>query len=249
MLFFPAAYAFIRNNDNELEPTTIKTYFWNLKKLEYFRPGLQCEEIDKAFIHSYKAHLQEQGNKPATVNKALSVFRIFLNKLIANGFKMDNPFAGFRIGRVYSRRGFLTIRELRNLFWNYTDSKNILDSRESEAMRVFLFSCFTGLRYSDLKSLDAMEIADWKIRKQTHKTGIKDMSDEELRSVVTRLQLEQQYRQLRPEQVSAGKRFADKVMKDVVAPAATEVGKNVLKDYMTNAIKKASADAAKKKTT
>ena len=96
MLFFPAAYAFIRNNDNELEPTTIKTYFWNLKKLEYFRPGLQCEEIDKAFIHSYKAHLQEQGNKPATVNKALSVFRIFLNKLIANGFKMDNPFAGFR---------------------------------------------------------------------------------------------------------------------------------------------------------
>lgn len=85
--------------------------------------------------------------------------------------------------------------------------------------------------------------------KQTHKTAIKDMSDEELRSVVTRLQLEQQYRQLRPEQVSAGKRFADKVMKDVVAPAATEVGKNVLKDYMTNAIKKASADAAKKKTT
>lgn len=85
--------------------------------------------------------------------------------------------------------------------------------------------------------------------KQTHKTSIKDMSDEELRSVVTRLQLEQQYRQLRPEQVSAGKRFADKVMKDVVAPAATEVGKNVLKDYMTNAIKKASADAAKKKTT
>ena len=85
--------------------------------------------------------------------------------------------------------------------------------------------------------------------KQTHKTGIKDMSDEELRRVVNRLQLEQQYRQLRPEQVSAGKRFADKVMKDVVAPAATEVGKNVLKDYMTNAIKKASADAAKKKTT
>ena len=38
-------------------------------------------------------------------------------------------------------------------------------------------------------------------------------------------------------------------MKDVVAPAATEVGKNMLKDYMTNAVKKASADAAKKKTT
>ena len=38
-------------------------------------------------------------------------------------------------------------------------------------MQVFLFSCFTGLRYSDLLSLDASEIFDWKIRKQTHKTG------------------------------------------------------------------------------
>jgi integrase len=38
-------------------------------------------------------------------------------------------------------------------------------------MRVFLFSCFTGLRYSDLLSLNANEIFDWKIRKQMHKTG------------------------------------------------------------------------------
>jgi integrase len=38
-------------------------------------------------------------------------------------------------------------------------------------MRVFLFSCFTGLRYGDLRTLDASEIFDWKIRKQMHKTG------------------------------------------------------------------------------
>lgn len=85
--------------------------------------------------------------------------------------------------------------------------------------------------------------------KQMHKPSIKDMSDEELRAVVNRLNMEKMYKQLKPEQVSAGKKFADKVMKDVVAPAATEVGKNMLKDYMMNAVKKASADAAKKKTT
>lgn len=85
--------------------------------------------------------------------------------------------------------------------------------------------------------------------KQAYKTSVKDMSDEELRAVVNRLNMEKMYKQLKPEQVSAGKKFANKVMKDVVAPAATEVGKNVLKDYMMNAVKKASADAAKKKTT
>lgn len=85
--------------------------------------------------------------------------------------------------------------------------------------------------------------------KKSQKPSIKDMSDEELRAVVNRLNMEKMYRQLQPEQVSAGKKFANKVMNDVVAPAATEVGKNMLKDYMTKAVKKAAADAEKKKTT
>lgn len=85
--------------------------------------------------------------------------------------------------------------------------------------------------------------------KRPRKTSVHDMSDEELKEVVNRLNMERMYKQLNPEQVSVGKKFADKVMKDVVAPAATEVGKNILKDYMMSAVKKTSADAAKKKTT
>lgn len=88
------------------------------------------------------------------------------------------------------------------------------------------------------------------LQKATQKTSgpsLKDMSDDELRRVVNRMLLEQQYNKMRPEQVSAGKKFVDKVMKDVVAPTAVEVGKQVLKDSMTKAIKNASADAEKKK--
>lgn len=86
-----------------------------------------------------------------------------------------------------------------------------------------------------------------KTTQNTSKPSVKDMSDEELRRVVNRMMLEQQYSKLRPEQVSTGKKFVDKVMKDVVAPTAVEVGKQVLKDSMTKAIKNASEDAAKKK--
>lgn len=80
---------------------------------------------------------------------------------------------------------------------------------------------------------------------KTSKPSVKDMSDDELKRVVTRMQLEQQYKKLNPEQVSAGKRLVDKVVKDVVAPAATEVGKQVLKEAMTKAVRSASADASK----
>lgn len=78
------------------------------------------------------------------------------------------------------------------------------------------------------------------------KPSVKDMSDEELRQTVNRLLMEQQYAKLNPQQVSAGQKFVKKVMNDVVAPAATEVGKNVLKDAMTKAVKNASGPSKKK---
>ena len=81
---------------------------------------------------------------------------------------------------------------------------------------------------------------------QSSKPSVKDMSDDELRRTVNRLLMEQQYAKLNPQQVSAGQKFVKKVMNDVVAPAATEVGKNVLKDAMTKAVKNAS-EASKKK--
>ena len=85
-----------------------------------------------------------------------------------------------------------------------------------------------------------------KSTKRSSKPSVKDMSDEELRQTVNRLLMEQQYAKLNPQQVSAGQKFVKKVMNDVVAPAATEVGKNVLKDAMTKAVKNAS-EASKKK--
>lgn len=86
-----------------------------------------------------------------------------------------------------------------------------------------------------------------KTAQNTSRPSLKDMSDDELRRVVNRMLLEKQYNSMRPEQVSAGKKFVDKIMKDVVAPTAVEVGKQVLKESMTKAIKNASADAEKKK--
>ena len=98
------------------------------------------------------------------------------------------------------------------------------------------------------KEIEALKSGKFiaKSTKQHSKPSVKDMSDEELRQTVNRLLMEQQYAKLNPQQVSAGQKFVKKVMNDVVAPAATEVGKNVLKDAMTKAVKNAS-EASKKK--
>lgn len=68
--------------------------------------------------------------------------------------------------------------------------------------------------------------------------SIKDMSDDELRTVVNRMQLEQQYRNLNPQKVSAGRKFAEGIATKVLIPAATEVGKKVVTAMLTEAAKK-----------
>lgn len=99
----------------------------------------------------------------------------------------------------------------------------------------------------EIEALKSGKSSSKSTSKESSKTSVKDMSDDELRTVVNRLMLEQQYKRLKPEQVSKGKQFVDSVMKNVVAPAATEVGKNVLKNAMTNAITKATSEKDKKK--
>lgn len=64
--------------------------------------------------------------------------------------------------------------------------------------------------------------------KQEKKT-VKDLSDEELRKRITRLQLEKQYKDLQPQKISAGKKFVD----SVIIPAVNESAKNVLRDFLT----------------
>lgn len=79
--------------------------------------------------------------------------------------------------------------------------------------------------------------------------GVSEMSDAELRERVNRLNMEQQYKQyvsnLYPETKSRGQKFVDKLVNDVLIPAAVDVGKNTAKSIMSNMVKSALESAAK----
>lgn len=73
------------------------------------------------------------------------------------------------------------------------------------------------------------EISDNKPAKTSKPKSVKDMTDEELNTAVRRLQLEKQYKDLNPKHVSAGKKFASTLGKDILAPAAIDIGKQIAK--------------------
>jgi hypothetical protein len=62
---------------------------------------------------------------------------------------------------------------------------------------------------------------------------IQSMSDNELRSAINRLTMENQYKQLNPPKKSLGKKFLD----EFVMPAAKEIGKEYVKKYMKEGAK------------
>lgn len=70
---------------------------------------------------------------------------------------------------------------------------------------------------------------------KTQSKSVKDMTDDELRRRINRLQLEKQLKDLQPAQISSGKHFVNNIVK----PAATDAGKQLLKEWMIKEGKKA----------
>lgn len=64
------------------------------------------------------------------------------------------------------------------------------------------------------------------------KKSVSEMTDDELNKAIRRAQMEDQYRALRPEPVSAGKKFMDTMIGKVIAPAAVEAGSRFLKNTL-----------------
>ena len=65
--------------------------------------------------------------------------------------------------------------------------------------------------------------------------SISEMSDEEIRTKINRIKLEQELGSLSPKKISRGKAFIDKVAKDIIAPAATDVAKQVVNSKLADA--------------
>lgn len=70
------------------------------------------------------------------------------------------------------------------------------------------------------------------------KKSVKDMSDDELRKAINRLEMEKRYKDLSPKQVSKGKQFVNDFMNKSMIPAVNEASKNLARDYLMKVGKK-----------
>ena len=133
--------------------------------LEAFRHGTKVADVDEAFVTDFAGYLKTEainvhykGNQPQiktnTQVNILEKLRTICTIAMKEGLMMYNPFGRVMRGVVPKRetenRTYLTKAEvLRLMSTPYKDSGKYADN----VPRAFLFSCFTGLRYSDVKAL------------------------------------------------------------------------------------------------
>lgn len=145
----------------EYAPGTLERYTTSLKhtiefiQWKYNISDIDITKIDHAFITDYEFWLRSVRN--CTNNTAVKYLKNF-NKIIklclANDWLDKNPFANYKSKVKEVERVYLTEDEIQSII-----EKDFKTERLSLVRDIFLFSCFTGLAYIDVKNLTKSHIS------------------------------------------------------------------------------------------
>ncbi len=139
--------------------------------LTYFREGLTFEFFDERGLNDYVGYLRDvKEMHNTTIGKQLSFLKWFLRWAYKKGVHQNNAYDSYKpkLKSTQKKIIFLTWDELNRL----REFKIPFNKQALERVRdVFLFQCFTGLRYSDVFNLRRSDIKGDHIEVTTVKTS------------------------------------------------------------------------------
>ena len=141
--------------NKEYASATVKRYatalrhLVNFLKWKYNTEDYNVKEIDHAFITSFDFYLRSvrECNNNSTF-KYIKNLKKIIGICMSNGWLTTNPFKNYKIKIKEVQREVLSEEELARL-----SSKCFLNTRIESTRDVFLFCCFTGLSYTDVKKI------------------------------------------------------------------------------------------------
>ena len=139
--------------------------------LTNFREGLTFEFFDERGLNDYVGYLRDvKEMRNTTIGKQLSFLKWFLRWAFKKGVHQNNAYDSYKpkLKSTQKKIIFLTWDELNRL----REFKIPSNKQALERVRdVFLFQCFTGLRYSDVFNLRRSDIKGDHIEVTTIKTS------------------------------------------------------------------------------
>jgi integrase len=144
----------------EFAAGTLERYKTSLKHTRSFLEwkfkvsDLDIRKLDFEFIADYEFWLKSIRHcDHNTTMKYLSNFRKIVNRCLQNGWLSRNPFTGFKMTKREVERQALTQEQL-----DAISNKIFAAERLTQVRDIFLFCCYTGLAYADIRKLRRSEI-------------------------------------------------------------------------------------------
>jgi site-specific recombinase XerD len=151
--------------------STCKAHFQKFLKKEYKTPDVPVKSVDHYMVSKFSLYLKtETGCAYNTATKFLQNFKKITKICLHNGWMQKDPFANISLSLKEVDRPYLNEEELLHL-----ENLPISIDRISRVRDFFVFSCYTGLAYADVKKLKRSEIERFEgrmwIRTKRQKTG------------------------------------------------------------------------------
>lgn len=140
------------------------TFFNNLDK---FKKDLKLSDVTYSTICAYDAFLTESGISHNTKVGRLRQFKAIMEEAVKREIIQKNPFKLFKIPSMISKKGFISETHLRKL-----EELKVIGN-ERNVLNAFLFCCYSGLRFSDFKTLTSANIRTGWLVKDMIKTNFK----------------------------------------------------------------------------
>jgi site-specific recombinase XerD len=168
----------LRRVGNEIRKPTYYKYRRSLAYMqeflfkEYKVKNFILQRVSTGFLEGYYQFLRNDKNiSHNSACKYIGFVRTILSPAIREGFIKPDPFMGLKIRLKPVFREYLTQEEIDRLVKLELTDPDLKRKRD-----VFLFACYTGLAYVDIRQLAAIHLelnntGSWHIRKPRQKTG------------------------------------------------------------------------------
>ena len=144
---------FMKNEitQSNLKQSTLKNHFSTLQVLSSFQADVSFNDLSFNFLCDFEHYMLVNKYHRNTIAKHIKHLKRYINLAINKDlFDLHRyPFRKYKIKYMESKRTHLTPEELEQL-----ESLNLKGRRTLQrTLDMFLFSCYTGLRFSDIVSI------------------------------------------------------------------------------------------------
>jgi integrase/recombinase XerD len=139
-----------------LAPGTYKRFQSVLNKLKTYNDNIIFTDLTLNWFESYRNYLSKIGNQKTTINSNIKVIKKILRKALKVGVKIPCDLDEIIGGSTAGNKTALEPLELTKIN-NYYKSE-FINKHHKLILGYFLFSCVTGLRFSDVMALNREKV-------------------------------------------------------------------------------------------